>query len=121
MTRKLTRLKFSSGALDGSGEATATTNHTIVGLIKAVHLDYTSAGVAPNVQLEGNRDGMVFLDIDGNATDGWYFPRILAEDYQGTDATDAWVEYPIHDIIKMTVDTGSEDGTVQATILYEEY
>jgi hypothetical protein len=65
---------------------------------------------------------MVFLDIDSNATDGWYYPRIVLQDYQGnTSSGTAYGEFPIHDIVKMTVDTGSESGTVQATIIYEEY
>ena len=121
MPRKLARHILESGALDGNGEATATTTHTIVGSVKAIKLDYTSTAPGTNVQLEGNGDGMVILNIDTNATDAWYYPRMLAEKNEGSDGTDAFVEYPLSDRIKMTVDTGSEDGTVKAIILMEEY
>lgn len=118
------QVQISVTASGSAGAATGTATQKLTGKILSVHVNYaTAAPAGTDVQLEQVSPAKVFLDIDDNNTDGWYNPRVYAQDTAGADLTfDGTNEIPIlidvYDQVKATVAQANNGDVTVFTIQY---
>jgi hypothetical protein len=120
MSLKTERITVAVTGSAGSAGGTAT-SRPIMGLLLAVHIDYTSQPATADVTVASAGSvypAMPLLTVTNNATDGWYLPRRAACDPAGGALT-AYEVQPVADAVVVTVAQG-DPGSVVATLVFEE-
>lgn len=125
MPSKIQRIRIKSGAIDGSGDATAYSN-SISGKILAVHVNYPTNTCTVDIDSSGELKAQKIIDLAAANTDAVYYPRTPMEDNTGTDVTydatnEIYTEFVVHGRLLLTIAAGTEDETVQVDIVYEAY
>lgn len=113
---------------DGSATGTATSDHPIIGEVKAIHVDYTNQPATTDVTIATvHAPILTILTLTDNNTDGWFPVRHALVDETGTAVTyDGTNEIYgcayVDDYVKVSVaqaDGAGGDETVQVTLVYE--
>ncbi len=122
------RVKIDSGAIDGSGDATAY-SRPITGKILSVEVDYPSNSCTVDLDSDGPVSQKV-LDLSSASTDAVYYPRVAVHDNTGSaiDLSDSeggntakYECFVVSGRVKLTIASGTEDDEVTVYLVVEEY
>lgn len=109
----------------GSGTASATANssNVISGIIRGIHIEYV--GTPPNttdVTIAGiTPPSQPILTVSNNATSGWFYPKALAIETDGSTISGGWyTDIVVNDKVSVSVAQANDDDSVIVTILYSQ-
>lgn len=109
-----------------TGNGTVTSTRPLNGYLVAVYIAYS---VTPNAATDvtvqtANTPTKTMLTVTNNATDGWYYPREVADDPAGANVTydgtnEIYIMMPIDDYVSFTVAQGDSDQVTSVWVLLE--
>lgn len=109
----------------GSAVGTVTTYEPVVGSVVGVQVTYTGGTSTENLVVSTLAGSQTVLQLYGNATSGWWYPRVQTHSYGGT-ALEFAVGYaqtiplPVLDYVRAVVSSGGTPGnTVDVTLLVD--
>lgn len=115
----------------GVSTANASTTTSVVGLVHSVYVKYNGAPPAGTTDITVKTVGtspappsVTFLTLVNAATDGWFYPRVPAQDNAGTDVTfngtqEIYIKYAVHDLINVTIAQANDGDSADVWFLLE--
>jgi hypothetical protein len=114
-----TKITATTTGANGSAAGENISESPLSGFIVGVYVDYTSQPATADVTITfPYAPTKTVLTLTNNATDGWYYPKVLAHDEAGVALTER-IYIPIDGYIKAAVAQGNA-GSVDVYILWIE-
>ena len=115
------KIRVTTTGSAGSATGTGVSDEGLTGLLRAVHVDYTSMPATTDVTISTTAAPTVtFLTLTNTNTDGWYYPMIAAHTNAGAAITydgtrPIYTLFGINDIV--TVSVAQADALANAVIV----
>lgn len=116
----------SGAAVGGAGVATSSYTSTVVvrGVLLGMYVRYNDSPPAGTTDLTVKTVGTspyapshTFLSISNAATDGWFYPQVVAHGTNGATLTDWYVQPVIYDYVSVTIAQADADDSVDVWLL----